>query len=413
MMAAIQRRAIEGQMQKFLRASTATPEPNDNGRIIRYMFSDDSVARDNHTIATAGWQLDNYLRNPVFLWAHDASQLPIGKVVDVGVRGGKLMGDVEYLERDAYPFADTVYQMVRGGFLNATSVSWMPIEYRFSQDKGRAGGIDFLKQELLEVSQVPVPAMPSALVTARAAGIDTQPMHEWLERALDTGGLEMVSRAELQALRRSAKMPSIGKPKTRAVAGAKKRGLYDVCGLAYLVNELGYLVAESQWEENYEGDDSEVPEQLLAALKLLGAALIAMTQEEVGELLAGLVQDDVVLLADDAAQDAYIAAAATPAQRLLRSLEVISRKRSASPASNIKIVERFLRAGKVLSADNESALRSAVEQITEACGAISDLCDAAGNEPAASKDDDEAEANARRLREAQALHLWATTLPQV
>ncbi len=84
-------------MTKYFRASTAAPENDDNGRIIRYQFSDDSVARDNHTIATSGWVLDNFVRNPVFLFAHDANALPIGRVVDVGGRAGKLMGNVEYI----------------------------------------------------------------------------------------------------------------------------------------------------------------------------------------------------------------------------------------------------------------------------------------------------------------------------
>lgn len=394
-------------MKKFLRASTASPQINDNGRIIRYMFSDDSVARDNHTINTGGWQLENFLANPVFLWAHDASQLPIGRVVDIGVSAGKLIGDVEYLDRDQYEFADTVYQMVRGGYLNATSVSWMPLEYRYSQDKSRPGGIDFLKQELLEISQVPVPAMPTALATARANGIDTGPMHEWLERALDTGGLQMVSRAELEALRRASKMPVIIKPKVRAVPGAQKRGLYSVSWLAQLVNDLGYAVADANWETEYEGDDSPVPGQLLEALKLLGAALVAMTIEEVKELVVGLSGDDQALLADDEAAEVYVAAGKTPAQRMLRGLEV-SLRRGAASADPIKLVEKFIRAGKVLSADNEKILRAAHGAIVDAAGSILELCDSAG---AAPEDDDAADAEtSRRLRVARARQLKALGL---
>lgn len=192
------------------RAFTAAPQPAaDGSRIIHYTFSDESVARDGHTISTAGWQLDAFLVNPVFLWAHQADQPPIGRVVEISRSAGVLRGSVEYVDPDISPFADSIYRMVKGGFLNATSVSWMPLEWRYSTDKTRMGGIDFLRQELLEISQAPVPALPSALVTARAAGIDTAPIFAWAERLLDSGGLIAVPRAQLEELRRAAKMPLI------------------------------------------------------------------------------------------------------------------------------------------------------------------------------------------------------------
>jgi hypothetical protein len=39
----------------------------DNSRVIKYKFSDGSVARDNHTISNSGWDLTNFKSNPVFL----------------------------------------------------------------------------------------------------------------------------------------------------------------------------------------------------------------------------------------------------------------------------------------------------------------------------------------------------------
>jgi len=377
-------------MQKFFRATAEKPQADDNGRVIRYEFSSSAVARDNHTINTAGWDLVNYLRNPVFLWAHDSSALPIGRVVNIGVSGDRLMGDVEYAEADIYPFADTVYRMVKANLLNAVSVSWNPIEYRFSQDKGRAGGIDFLKQELLEVSQVPVPAMPSALVTARGLGIDTGPMHQWLERALDSGGFAMVRRRELEEIRRAARMPSAGKPRRGA---AKKRGLYDVCQLAYLVAELGYLQSESAWEEEWEEDDSDVPAQLLAALKMLGETLVNMAAEEVGEMLSALGGAEEMMIVE--APETLVAAAASDGSRTLLRMEAALRKRGREARDPIKLIEGFIRAGKVLSAANEETLRAAHGQISDACDMIMGVCEAAASGP-----DDETE---RRLREAEAL----------
>src|SRR5208282_2406240 len=92
-----------------------------------------------------------------------------------------------------------------GGFLNATSVAWLPREWKFSEDRARPGGVDFSKVELLEVSQVPVPALPTALATARRCGIDTRPIFAWAERMLDTNGFQAIPRVELELLRRAAR----------------------------------------------------------------------------------------------------------------------------------------------------------------------------------------------------------------
>jgi hypothetical protein len=79
-----------------------------DGRRVSYVFSDESVARDNHTIATDGWVLDNFMKNPVFLWCHDSESPPIGRVTSIGARGTKLVGSVEYADAETYPFADTI-----------------------------------------------------------------------------------------------------------------------------------------------------------------------------------------------------------------------------------------------------------------------------------------------------------------
>lgn len=205
---AFARRMRAAGIESPMRSTGTAVGANNSGRLISYIFSDSSVGRDNHVIKAGAWDTGNFARNPVFLWAHDQSSPPIGKVVDISEVGGKLRGTVEYANADISPFADLVFRLVKGGYLNATSVSWLPREFSYSQDRSRPGGIDFSKVELLEVSQVPVPALPSALVTARAAGIDTRPLFTWAERMLDTRGFAVLPRAELELLRRAARAPA-------------------------------------------------------------------------------------------------------------------------------------------------------------------------------------------------------------
>jgi HK97 family phage prohead protease len=203
------------------RVSVAQPLPVDGAeRTLRFCFSDNSVDRMNDTIAAAGWDLTDFLANPVALWAHDSSAPPIGGARNVGVEGDRLLGDIEFAPPETYAFADTIYRLVLGKFLRAVSVGFLPTRYAFVEnDPERGFGIDFLEQALLEISVCPVPANPNALQEARRKGIDTRPLVEWAERTLDGDGKASLPRAELERLRRAAKEPTMTRPTPRRTAG--------------------------------------------------------------------------------------------------------------------------------------------------------------------------------------------------
>lgn len=204
------------------------------------------------TIDAAGWDISDFERNPVALWAQDSSQPPIGGARNVLVEGDRLLGDIEFAPPETYEFADTIYRLVLGKFLRAVSVGFMPTKHVFVENQpDRPWGIDFLEQSLLEISVCPVPANPNALQEARAKGIDTRPLIEWAERTLDSGGRVFLSREELQRLRKAAKEPIMAtKPRARsgnvrrddganetsptdggAVVGNRGRGPDDQCGM--------------------------------------------------------------------------------------------------------------------------------------------------------------------------------------
>jgi HK97 family phage prohead protease len=190
---------------------------NDGGRIVRYTLSTPDVARDGHTIAASAWRTQNYMRNPVFLWAHDMTVPPIGRMVEIGTFGSALRGNVEYADEETNPFGAMIFRMVTAGLISAVSVSWEPLTWKWTTDKSRPQGIDFTDVDLLEVSQVPVPALPSALADGRAAGIDLRPLRDWSERALDTNLVCGIPRWTIEALYRSSSAP------TRTLSGQPKR----------------------------------------------------------------------------------------------------------------------------------------------------------------------------------------------
>jgi len=189
-------------------------------RARRFCFSDGSVDRMGDTIDPNGWDLSDFLQNPVALWAHDSTQPTIGKASNVGVESARLMGDIEFAPFETYAFADTIYRLYEGGFLNAVSVGFLPIEYSYVEDDpDRGWGIDFKRQQLLEISACPIPANPNALGAARAKGIDSRPLAIWAEKLLDGFGKSVLSKSQLVALRRQAQEPrsmSKQRPRLRA-----------------------------------------------------------------------------------------------------------------------------------------------------------------------------------------------------
>ena len=178
-------------------------------RSVDFVISTGALDRYNSTIAVDGWQTENFGKNPVVLWAHDDSIPAIGRAANVRVEGGRLKSRATFAERDVHPLADTVYQLIKGRFLGAASVGWIPLEYKFVEDGDRGFGIDFLEQELLEWSVVNIPANPDCLVGARFLGIDTKPLIAWAERTLDQGGMTLIPRAEIEALRKAAGAPVV------------------------------------------------------------------------------------------------------------------------------------------------------------------------------------------------------------
>lgn len=175
----------EPQADVVIRKQFAAEEvvPEDD-LILEFVISTESVDRDGDTIKADGWKIDRYLQNPVVLFAHDYKSLPVANALGVWAEGGKLKSRAKFTPKDLYPFGYMVYQFYREGFMRATSVGFNPIRWIHSDD--RKGGIDFLEQELLEFSCVPVPANPEALVVAERKGIDVRPLKEWAEQILDT-----------------------------------------------------------------------------------------------------------------------------------------------------------------------------------------------------------------------------------
>jgi HK97 family phage prohead protease len=161
-------RAQEPRVRSFQEALT---EISDEERTASFIASDETVDRYGDVVSVKGWDLTNFRRNPIFLWMHSQFQ-PIGKVKKIGVEGDKLVATVRFFDPGDSKVADDLWRLVKKRLLRAVSVGFTvksdddiePIR----DDNERVTGFRFLRQELLELSLVSVPANPNALQLARS-----------------------------------------------------------------------------------------------------------------------------------------------------------------------------------------------------------------------------------------------------
>lgn len=148
--------------------------------------SDETVDRYGDVIVAAGWQLENYARNPVVLVDHNYR---VGAIVGTGVPrivGKKLKIRVTDDESEENESAATVIRLRNQGMLRAVSVGFQPLKWERILDKegNWQGGYKFTEQDLLELSWVAVPANPSATLGVIADTKEHQILHALQASAL-------------------------------------------------------------------------------------------------------------------------------------------------------------------------------------------------------------------------------------
>jgi hypothetical protein len=140
------------------------------GSPIPFVASTPGVKRDGLDLRAAGWRLDNFARNPVFLWAHGRSEPSLGRVDTEP--GDQLRTRVFFDQEDE--FARKIESKYRRGFLNAVSVGWDFVDSNGSRADVSRMTLTAIRDQafydLTELSGVPVPADPDALVQRAALG---------------------------------------------------------------------------------------------------------------------------------------------------------------------------------------------------------------------------------------------------
>lgn len=146
-----------------------------SSRVLRFIASTEEEDRDGDIIRVAGWDLTNFLNNPAHLWAHNMREdlPPIGKSIRIELQDARMINDVDFFMAEEFELARLALKAHLAGVC-AESVGFRPLEAAERRgSEGRVIGFEFKRQELLEISSVPVPSNPNALMMATQKGLLT------------------------------------------------------------------------------------------------------------------------------------------------------------------------------------------------------------------------------------------------
>ena len=284
-----------------------------------------NLALDDDIWVMEGGDLSRFLAHPVVLRDHDMTQ-PVARASDLAVTPQKITARTKFPPPGLSAKADETRGLVKAGFITGVSAGIIPLESEPLNPRNPRGGQRITKWILIEFSFVSVPSDAVSGVTARSKGERT------MADPQDAPANEEENDGE-RAIR-LAHRRMLGTPR-------RKRGLYEVASLCYLMAGLNYQAHTAKAEQALEGDDSQVPAMLLDVLHGMGAALVAMTQEEVEEVLDGHDVDEDELEDVEDAERAFVQGARSPRARAFR-------------AALVK-----LRAGKAISKSNADKLEDA------------------------------------------------------
>jgi HK97 family phage prohead protease len=362
-------------MQRKYLFAPVVLDPALGERQIMVVASDPTLDRTKDVMRPEGCILDNYRENNIVLANHDPTH-PIGNAT-VTIRNNRVEALVDFAPAGISAKADEYCGLAKAGVLRAVSVGFDPIEYK----PNKAGGYDYDKWELMELSVVAVPANPGARIIARAAELDP-----------------------------------VEVPRAKDLLTAK--GMWGLACLCEIMENLGCLQSMTAYEAEMEGDGSNLPAMLGESMRSLGNVLIAMSREEVAELLAsaGAIPDAAAEAVTAAAPVSFLKALAAMRAKAGRALSQtnaehvseITKALDAMSAAHAKALNAHGKANDALAAaQNQHAAAAEHAKALFEAGKKPDADDE-DEDPEADRDNELAAAAARRKRQAAVIALRAS-----
>ena len=143
---------------------------------MEFVLSDATPDRFGDIVEVNGWEIAQFKRNPIALFAHDKA-FPIGKWENIRISKEDLRADLVLAPKGTSPRIDEIRRLIDADILRAVSVGFRPLESAPINIKDPWGGERFLKQELVECSLVAVPADPERVwLSPRASTFHRRPV---------------------------------------------------------------------------------------------------------------------------------------------------------------------------------------------------------------------------------------------
>jgi phage head maturation protease len=142
---------------------------------------------------------EEYLLNPVVLWAHNRTQFPpIGACEWLDVQPSRVVAETRFAQN--VRFAEDVFRLYEQGILRGWSIGFAPRRTRrIGLPTGRVG-LRVEDWDLHEYSAVPIPENPGALTVALQKGlVRDAALRDWLVQIPDDRGGKTVAVGDVLA----------------------------------------------------------------------------------------------------------------------------------------------------------------------------------------------------------------------
>jgi len=144
-------------------------EIKDDERKVVGIVTKEVTDDDGDIIEVNGISLERFSKGGIpLLWAHDSWAPPIGKATFIQKVGDQIIAEFQYATADENAFADTIYKLTKGGYINSFSIS-IALKYNDpnSVERLESGAYRIKSSKLLEISAVNIPANQEANIINR------------------------------------------------------------------------------------------------------------------------------------------------------------------------------------------------------------------------------------------------------
>ena len=157
--------------------------------LVRGVITTIDADRSGDVVVPTGVRnVEEYLLNPVVLWAHDRSRCPpIGICQWIDVQPNRIVAETRFAQ--GVPFAEDVFKLYEQGILRGWSIGFVPRRAKRIPRAGFKDGLRVEEWDLLEYSAVPIPDNPGAVTVALEKGlVKDRTLRDWLTQVPDDRG---------------------------------------------------------------------------------------------------------------------------------------------------------------------------------------------------------------------------------